>query len=106
MRVYVCWDTNDHHPIIGGHPCGIAYHAVVDAGYDPEVVKAYGWAKLPKALNFTTGRKEVRKLTGSDEVPVLVLDDGEVVAGTKEIVAWAKANPAVAGAASPASPAS
>ena len=57
-------------------------HAVVEAGYEPEVVKAYGWAKLPRALNFTPGRKEVRELTGSDEVPVLVLDDGEVVAGT------------------------
>lgn len=106
MRVYVCWDSNAHHPIIGDHPCGIAYHAVVDAGYDPEVVKAYGWAKLPKALNFTSGRKEVRELTGSDEVPVLVLDDGEVVAGTKEIVAWAKANPAPAQTAPSASSAS
>ena len=49
---------------------------------------------LPQALNFTSGRKAVRELTGSDEVPVLVLDDGEFVAGTKEIVSWAKANPA------------
>jgi hypothetical protein len=98
MRIYVCWDNNAHHPIIGEHPCGVAYEAVVAAGYEPEVVKAYGWAKLPKALNFTRGRREVRELTGSDEVPVLVLDDGEVIAGTAEIVAWAKANPAAAAA--------
>jgi Glutathione S-transferase, N-terminal domain len=96
MRIYVCWDTNAEHPVIGKHACGVAYHAVVDAGYDPEVVKAYGWAKLPQALNFTSGRREVRELTGSDEVPVLVLDDGEVVAGSKEIVSWAEANPAPA----------
>ncbi|MFN8113659.1 MAG: glutathione S-transferase N-terminal domain-containing protein [Solirubrobacterales bacterium] len=94
MRIYVCWDNKAKHPIIGEHPCGVAYEAVVDAGYEPEVVKAYGWAKLPQALNFTSGRKEVRELTGKDEVPVLVLDDGAVVAGTAEIVAWAKANPA------------
>ena len=94
MRIYVCWDTRAKHPLIGAHPCGIAYEAVRDAGHDPELVKAYGWAMLPTALNFTSGRKQVRELTGSDEVPVLVLDDGAVIAGTDEIVAWAKANPA------------
>ncbi len=95
MRVYVCWDSNAKHPVLGEHPCGVAYHAVVDAGYDPEVVKAYGWAKIPP-LNFTKGRKEVRELTGSYEVPVLVLDDGDFIAGTAEIVSWAEANPAPA----------
>lgn len=95
MRVYVCWDTSANHPLIGTHPCGVAYHAVVDAGYDPEVVKAYGWAKIPP-LNFTKGRKEVLELTGSSEVPVLVLDDGSHIAGTDEIVSWAEANPSPA----------
>ena len=94
MRLYVCWDTNAHHPVIGNHPCGIAYHALLDAGHDPEVTRAYGWAKLPAALNFTKGRRKVRELTGSDEVPVLTLDDGEVIAGTEQIVFWAEANPA------------
>ena len=97
MRVYVCWDSNAHHPILGDHPCGIAYHAVVDAGYDPELVKAYGWTKLPRFLNSTRGRNEVRELTGgSDEVRILELDEGEVIAGSAEIVAWAEANPAPA----------
>jgi hypothetical protein len=96
MRIYVCWDTRTVHPLLGEHPCGIAYEAVREAGWDPEVVKAYGWVKLPQALNMTPGRKQVRELTGGDEVPVLVLDDGEVVAGSAEIVAWAKANPAAA----------
>jgi hypothetical protein len=45
---------------------------------------------------MTPGRKQVRELTGGDEVPVLVIDDGGVVAGSAEIVAWAKANPAAA----------
>jgi hypothetical protein len=49
---------------------------------------------LPSWLNFTPGRRAVRELTGRDEVPVLVLDDGEVVAGTEQIVFWAEANPA------------
>ena len=93
MRVYVCWDTNAKHPVLGDHPCGIAYEAVVDAGHDPEVVKSYGWAKLPRAQLHRRPQGGPR-LTGTDEVPVLVLDDGEVVAGTDEIVAWAAANPA------------
>lgn len=99
MRLYVCWDTRVKHPVIGDHPCGIAYHALRDAGHDPEVEKAYGWAAMPRALNQTSGRKAVRELTGSDEVPVLVLADGEAVAGTEQIVSWAEANPAAVSAA-------
>ncbi len=98
MRLYVCWDTAASHPLIGGHPCGVAYDALRDAGHDPEVVRAYGWAKLPSALNFTGGRRAVRELTGSDEVPVLTLADGEVIAGSEQIVFWAEANPARASA--------
>jgi len=94
VRIYVCWDTLEKYPPFGAHPCGIAYHALVDAGHDPEVKKAYGWTKLPDFMNQTSGRRAVRELTGSDEVPVLVLDDGEVVAGSEQIVFWAEANPA------------
>ncbi len=97
MQLYVCWDTSASHPVLGTHPCGVAYHALRDAGHDPDVTKAYGWAALPSFLNFTSGRREVRELTGSDEVPVLVLNDGEVVAGTEQIVFWAEANPVGAG---------
>lgn len=98
MRLYVCWDTAKTYPLIGEHPCGVAYHALVDAGHDPEVKRAYGWTKLPSFLNQTPGRRAARELTGSDEVPVLVLDDGEVVAGSEQIVFWAEANPAAAAA--------
>lgn len=95
MKLYVCWDTSPSHPVIGKHPCGIAHRALVEAGHHPEVVKAYGWAKLPAFLNATSGRREVRELSGgNDEVPALVTDDGGFVQGTREIVAWAKANPA------------
>jgi hypothetical protein len=94
MRLYVCWDTRAKHPVIGDHPCGIAYDALRAAGHDPEVVRAYGWAMLPSWLNFTPGRRAVRELTGRDEVPVLVLEDGEVVAGSEQIAFWAEANPA------------
>jgi hypothetical protein len=65
-----------------------------DAGHDPELIRSYGLAILPKWLNQTRGRREVQRLTGSQWVPALVLDDGRVIGGSQEIMAWAKANPA------------
>jgi hypothetical protein len=93
MKLFVCWGTFPT-PRPGGHPCGNAYHALKDAGYEPEVKKVYGFAPLPNFLN--TGRKEVRELTGEDWVPVLVTDDGEVIKDSKQIVAWASEHPAAA----------
>jgi glutathione S-transferase len=52
------------------------------------VVRSYGLASLP---DFPRARKEVKRLTGESFVPVLVLDDGEVIAGSDRIVAWASA---------------
>ena len=103
MKLYVCWGTFSPAPRPGGHPCGNAYHALRGAGHDPEVVKSYGLTVLPDMLNRTEGRREVKRLTGSNTVPVLVTDDGDVVADSKRIVAWAHEHPAGAGA-SPAPP--
>jgi hypothetical protein len=100
MKLYVCWGTFKMAPRPGGHPCGRAYHSLKDAGHDPEVVRAYGWAILPKFLNDTPGRREVERLTGQRWVPVLVTDDEQIVTGSYEIEAWAKAHPA--GVAEPA----
>ena len=47
-----------------------------------------------EVLQSDTGSARVQRLTGSHVVPVLALDNGEVVAGSREIVAWAGANPA------------
>ena len=68
------------------------HHALKDAGYDPEVVKSYGFAPLPAVLNQTRGRREVQELTGNRWVPTLVLDDGAVIDGSQKIVDWARAN--------------
>jgi hypothetical protein len=54
------------------------------------VVRTYGFARLP---DVTRGRREVRRLTGESFVPVLVLHDGEVIAGSTNIMAWASENP-------------
>ncbi len=102
MKLYICYGTFKAAPRSGGHPCGNAYHALRDAGHDPEVIRSYGMAGLPSFLNATRGRKEVKELTGGFTVPVLVTDDGEVVRESGQIVGWAKAHPAGAAASTPA----
>ena len=94
MRLYVCYGTFKAAPRPGGHPCGVAHEALKEAGYEPEVVKSYGWGILPDFLNPSRGRREVRKLTGSSTVPVLVTDDGEVIQESRDIKEWAEAHPA------------
>lgn len=94
MKLYVCWGTFST-PRPGGHPCANAHQALVDAGHDPEVVRAYGLGQLPDWLNGPR-RAEIKRLTGTSWVPTLVLDDGTIVDGSKAIVQWAEANPALA----------
>lgn len=91
MKLYVCWGTFKT-PRPGGHPCANAHDALRDAGHNPEVERTYGLGVLPDILN--PGRAPVRELTGNNWVPLLVTDDGEAIQGSKEIAAWAAANPA------------
>jgi len=80
-----------------GHPCGRAAKALDDAGHRYELRVVGGYRLMP----WTWGsrdedRAEVRELSGTNEVPILVLDDGEVVSGSGTIARWADANPAQA----------
>ncbi len=102
MKLYVCYGTWKPAPRPGGHPCGTAYHALRDAGHDPEVIKTQGLGMLPEMFNRTPGRREVKRLTGNRWVPVLVDDDGAVVQGSREIADWARAHPAGAQPTAPA----
>ena len=95
MKLYVCWGTfpvpwprRESSWLPAAHPCKRAHDALTAAGYQPEVVRSYGLGSLP---DFTRARKEVKRLTGKSFVPVLVLDNGEVIAGSDRIVAWASA---------------
>lgn len=94
MKLYVCYGTWKPAPRSGGHPCGRAYHALKEAGHDPEVIKSYGLGVLPGLFNRTRGRQEAKRLTGSYTVPVLVTDDDEIVSDSQRIVEWAQAHPA------------
>ena len=96
MKLYVCWGTFPT-PRPGGHPCANAYKALKAAGHDPEVVRSYGWTVLPDVpFNETAGRKRAKELTGSATVPVLELDDGTAIGGSREIAEWARSNRATA----------
>ncbi len=69
---------------------------MVQAGYEPEVIRSYGLGPLPGLVNdLTRGRREVKQLTGSYWVPVLVTDDETVIQGSEKIIRWARENPAV-----------
>lgn len=57
-------------------------------------MKSYGFGKLPERFNRSEGRLEAERLTGSNAVPVLVTDDGEIISDSKRIIAWARAHPA------------
>lgn len=95
MKLYVCWGTFQV-PGARAHPCRLAYEALKEAGHEPEVVKAYGFGPLP---DITSGRREVKRLSGQSWVPLLVTDDGEAIADSQVIIDWARAHPAGAAAA-------
>ena len=78
-----------------GHPCGKAAKALDAAGYEYEIKVVGGYRLMP----WTWGsrdedRAEVKELSGTNEVPILVLDDGEVISGSGTIARWAKEHPA------------
>jgi glutathione S-transferase len=77
------------------HPCAKAGKALDAAGYEYEIRTVGGyrgafwtWSKR------NDDRAEVRELSGQNGVPILVLDDGETIAGSGRIVAWAEEHPA------------
>jgi glutathione S-transferase len=77
------------------HPCGKAGKALDSAGYQYELKTVGGYRLMP----WTWGsreqdRAEVKELSGTPEVPILVLDDGEVISGSGAIASWAKEHPA------------
>jgi hypothetical protein len=88
MKLYVCWGTFQV-PGVREHPCKVAYDALVQADFEPEVIKAHSVGFLPRAVQ-TGARKKVEDATGSKWVPALETDDGEWISGSSEIVAWAE----------------
>jgi glutathione S-transferase len=73
------------------HPCAKAGKALDAAGYDYELKTVPGYRAIP--MGREKDRTQIRKLSGTNEVPILVLDDGEVVSGSGAIADWAKEHP-------------
>ena len=80
------------------HPCARAAKALDDAGYEYELRTVRGFKALP-LTRMGDARAEVERLSGQRDVPIVVLQDGEVISGHREIVDWARAHPASAPAA-------
>jgi glutathione S-transferase len=77
------------------HPCAKAGHALKAAGYEYELKTVKGYRLMPWTWGSRKAdRQEIRELSGTNEVPILVLDDGEVISGSGTIAKWAKEHPA------------
>jgi glutathione S-transferase len=94
--LYTCTDGKSFGGLPGplAHPCGRAAKALDEAGHE------YEWKKVQGGtLKFWTwpsrgrDRAEVEQLSGQRAVPILVLDSGDVIAGSGAIVGWAQENP-------------
>jgi glutathione S-transferase len=90
--LYTCGQKT-HGPSFA-HPCSKAGKALGDAGYDYEIKAVGGYRLMP----WTWGsrdeeRAEVKALSGTTEVPILILEDGEVISGSGAIARWAKEHP-------------
>jgi hypothetical protein len=88
MELYVCWGISSPP---AGHSCRRAYEALKEAGYDPEVIKSHGSVMLPVTKDRSERRREGADLDKT-AIPSLVTDDGEVIAASHNIVAWAERN--------------
>jgi len=94
MRLYTCAGKKSgaSMPLLK-HPCGLAAKALDEAGHEYELEVVGGFKAIPPTRRGK--RDEIRELTGQEDVPVLLLDDGETaIHGSKRIVEWAAANPA------------
>jgi len=91
MKLYTCGQKTRGGSLPGpiAHPCGQAGKALDDAGLTYELETVKGYKRLPWTRKGDE-RAEIRRLSGQEDVPILVLDDGTVIAGTDEIIGWAR----------------
>ncbi|HKH64692.1 MAG TPA: glutathione S-transferase N-terminal domain-containing protein [Solirubrobacterales bacterium] len=76
------------------HPCAKAGKALDAAGHEYELKTVKGYRGMPLTWGSRSGdRAEVKRLSGTNEVPILVLDDGEVISGSGTIAKWAQEHP-------------
>lgn len=95
MVLYTCTAGKSFGGLPGpiAHPCGRAAKALDEAGhsYEWKTVKG-GTLKLWTWPKRASDRAEIERLSGQRSVPILVLDEREVITGSDAIVRWAQAN--------------
>ena len=69
------------------HPCGVAAKALDEAGHQYETEMVGGFKNVP--FSRRGRRARIVEMTGQEDVPVLLLDDGSTVQGSSNIVRWA-----------------
>jgi glutathione S-transferase len=92
LRLYTC-PAGKHGagaPLVK-HPCGVAAKALDEAGHQYELQGVGGFKHVP--FSRRGRRDEIVAMTGQEDVPVLLLDDGTTVQGSRRIVEWVAANP-------------
>ena len=92
MKLYTCpaRRVGGNAPLVK-HPCGLAARALDEAGHEYETDVVGGFKHIP--FSRRGHRDEIVSLTGQEDVPVLLLDDGTVIQGSRRIADWATANP-------------
>jgi glutathione S-transferase len=92
MILYTCGQKTAGPGLL--HPCARAGKALDKAGYEYEIRPLGSYRLMPWTRgNRDEDRREVRELSGTNEVPVLVLDDGKVISDSAAIARWAKEHP-------------
>ena len=88
MVLYTCGAKKHAGGLPGpaAHPCGRAAKALDDAGYSYELKVVGGYRLVPWTWGSRSrDRAEVKRLSGQQQVPILVLDDGEVISGPDDL---------------------
>jgi glutathione S-transferase len=96
MVLYTCGEGTRRRSFGGliNHACGRAAEALDAAGHRYETKVVGGYTSSPWTWRSRRrDRAEVKQLSGRTSVPILVLEDGEVIAGSRQIVRWAEDNP-------------
>ena len=91
MTLYTCAGRK-HGASTVKHACGVAAKALDEGGHRYEIEVVGGFKHVP--FSRRGKREKIVALTGQEDVPVLVTDDGTVVQGYKRIVEWARSAPA------------
>ena len=70
------------------HPCRRVQEALRDANIDYDKVVAAHGSPIPFLRKGS--REELREATGQEKLPALKLADGQVLAPSRQIIAWIK----------------